>query len=100
MEIEASEIVAKLLRLYEVATEPSWKVFHDGSVAATQGPERSRSSVAVGADDLAVRYGSQRPVGPHVDRALEEVDAPVDEEEVAAAGCMLVALANTELPSP
>src|SRR5436305_300147 len=43
------------------------------------------TSVRVGADDLALIPGRERPVGGHVDRVLEEMDRPVDEEEVPAA---------------
>ena len=55
--------------------------------AREAGPRVNGSpSIAVGADDLAVGPGAEGPVGLHVDRILDELDAPVPEREVAAAG--------------
>ena len=51
--------------------------------ASARGPD---GSVGVGADDLAHRPRRQGPIGDRVDGVLEEVDRPVGEEEVDAAG--------------
>ena len=50
------------------------------------GRHRKGLSIAVGADHLAAGAGAERLVGQHVDRILDEPDAPVAEGEIAPAG--------------
>src|SRR5205823_1375604 len=49
---------------------------------------RPPRSIRVGADDLAAFPAAEGAEGVQVDRLLEEVDRPVGEEEVAAAGML------------
>src|SRR5262249_19022716 len=70
--------------------------------AATRSVTRRRGpgahcplSIAVGADHLAVGPRAEGPVGLHVDRGLDELDAPVAKREVGPAG--VVALGVDEL---
>ena len=64
---------------------------------------RARESIAVGADHLAVGPRAEGPVGRHVDRVLDELDAAVGEREVGAAGVVALGVDRTATrwaPSP
>src|SRR5262249_25957562 len=81
---DSPRVVSRSISLLSLSIGTVGRV--DSATLASCCVPRRAGSVRVGADDLAAVAGAQIPPGLDVDRALEELDTAVAEQDVAAAG--------------